>query len=280
MKPSFLLLLLLPLSSLAQSGPRNYIQQNQQARQDFNRMNTQRFQDQQMRQLNRDRPMQSGTRRLAPELLTPGQQLKAEQEATEKLTRLAQEQQRKRQEHPAPNPQQAAAQQKEDDKQLALLAATYYRDVFLAGQLAKALQARSLSAPAQRDLQKLNDKLLKDEWWSKQEAAQLPANIKAYGDTLTTLVAGLLGFDLASPPPTPEQLAASRFEALRTNGKFDQAAAGQLVEEAALAEKILAGRGLAEAVVDFQKLSTPARPELQNDPQKLRKETITSLRQV
>lgn len=65
-------------------------------------------------------------------LQAQAKQQKQEQDATESLARLAQEQ--RRQEHPAKNPQQAAAQQKADDKQLTLLAVKNYRDVFLPGQ--------------------------------------------------------------------------------------------------------------------------------------------------
>jgi hypothetical protein len=260
------------------------MQQNQQSREYFNRTMNQRAEDFQMRQLQKRRYVRGVQQPVNPEaqLQAQAKQQQAEQEANEKLARLAQEQQRKRQEHPAQNPQQAATQQKEDDKQLALLAVKNYHDVFLPGQFSNALQARNLSPKAQQDLQNLNENLLNEAWWSKQGAAQLPGKVKAYSDTLTSLTAGLLGFDLASPPPTPAQLSGSRFDDLLVNGAFDQNAATQIMQEVALAEKIIAGKGLAKAVMDFQNLSTnsTSSQELQSDPKKLRKEVKESLRQV
>lgn len=175
------MLLLLPLHSFAQYG-RGYtgptMQQNQQSRQDFNRMTNQRTQDFQQRQLQRNRPGQP-SRATTPEtrLQAQAKQQKLEQEANESLARLTQ-QQRQRQEHPAKNPQQAAAQQKADDKQLTQLAVKNYRDVFLPGQVASALEAQQLSPSAQQTLRGLNDNLLNDAWWGKQDGAQLPAKIK------------------------------------------------------------------------------------------------------
>ncbi len=266
------------------------MQQNQQSRQDFNRMSNQRTQDFQQRSQERLNRMGEANR-AAPgrQPLTPEEQLqaqakqqKAEQEAREKLTRLAQEQQRKREEHPAKNPQQAAVQQQEDNKQLNLLAVKNYRDVFLMGQISNAYQARQLSPKAQQSLQNLNKDLLNDAWWSKQEGAQLAEKIKTYSDTLTSLTAGLLGFDLASPPPTPAPLSVSRVDDLLAKGAFDQQAVLQILQEVAMAEKLISGRGLAEAVMYFQTLSSTAaaNQERQGDPKKLRKEVTASLRRV
>jgi hypothetical protein len=279
LKFSLLLLLLLPLHSFAQSGPRNTMQQNQQSRQYFNQSMNQRTQDFQMRQLQKNRPS-SGAPQMSPEARQQAQarQQQAEQEANEKLARFAQEQQRQHQEHPAQNPQQAAAQQQEDERQLALLALKNYRDVFLPGQLANALQARQLSPKGERALQGLNESLLDKAWWSKQPAAPLSGKIKAYSDTLTALTAGLLGFDLASPPPTPAQLSSSRIDEMLAKGSFDQKAATQIMLEVATAEKLIAGKELAKAVMDFQ--TTAASQELHSDPKKLQKEVKASLHEV
>jgi len=216
------------------------------------------------------------------ELKARTKQQQAEREANENLARLAQEQQRKRQENPAKNPQQAEAQQKADDKQLNLLAVKSYHDVFLVGQVANALQARKLSPQAEQRLHNLTDNLTSDAWWSKQQGAQLTEKLTAYSDTLTSLTTGLLGFDLASPPPTPAQLPASRVDDLLATGTFDQNAAGQLIQEVALAEKLIAGKGLAGAVVQFKNLNGTGAPnqERQSTPKKLRKEVTASLHRV
>ena len=272
--------MLLPLSSYAQFG-RSYtgptMQQNMQSRQDFNRMTNQRTMDFQSRQLQKNRSA-SGTPATAgisaeAQRQAQAKQQQAEQAANDKLAQLAQAQERKRLEHPAKNPQQAAAQQQADDRQLALLALKNYRDVFLPGQFATALQARDLSPKAQQTLQTLNDNLASDGWWSKQPAAQLPATVKACGDSLTALTAGLLGFDLASPPPTPAQLSSSRLDDMLAKGTFTPAAAAQLVQEVATAEKLISGDKLAQAVLDFQRVSSTEAAT----PKKLRKATEASL---
>jgi len=288
MKLSLLLLLSVPMHAFAQFGPTYTgptMQQNQQSREYFNRSMNQRTQDFQMRQINKNRPSQ-GMRvpAASPETQQEAQarQLQAEKEANEQLARLAQEQQRKRDERPAPNPQQAAARQKEDERQLALLALKNYRDVFLPGQLANALQARYLSPAAASSLQRISDKLLNDAWWSKQEPAQLTATVKAYSDSLTSLTTSLLGFDLASPPPTPDQLSSKRVDDLLAKNALTQQAGAQIVQEVATAEKLIAGNGLAKAVVDFNALNTPGpnTQALQSDPKKLRQEVQARLRRV
>ena len=279
-----LLFLLLPLQSFAQFG-RSYtgptMQQNQQSRQDFNRMTNQRTQDFQQRQLQRGRP---GGLPLARETRQQAQakQQKLEQDATESLARLAQEQQRQRQEHPAKNPQQAAAQQKADDKQLTLLAVKNYRDVFLPGQLLTALDAQQLSPSAQQSLQNLNGSLLDDAWWSKQDDPQATGKVKAYGDTVAALTAGLLGFNFAAPPAKPAKFSVSSLNERLATDAFDQNAATQLMREAALAERLSAldSDNLAKAIQEFTALSAAVAtdPALQSDPKKLRKEVQKSLR--
>jgi hypothetical protein len=255
------------------------MQQNQQSRQDFNRMTNQRTQEFQQRQLQRLRPGQSGLALKEAQAQAHAKQQKLEQEAAESLAHLAQEQQRQRQEHPAKNPQQAAAQQKADEKQLTLLAVKNYRDVFLPGQLASAIEAQQLSPSAQQSLSNLSDNLLNDKWWDKQESTQLAGKVKAYGDSLTSLANGLLGFDLAARPATPAPLSVSGLNEQLTKDAFDQNAATQIMREAALTERLLASGQLAQAVTEFTALSA-ASPALLSDPKKLRKEVQKSLRAV
>jgi hypothetical protein len=258
------------------------MQQNQQSRQYFNQMTNQRTQDFQQRQLLRSRSGQGNslpTRET--QLQAQAKQRQLEQAATESLARLAQQQQQQRQEHPAKNAQLAAAQQKADEKQLTLLAVKNYREVFLPGQVAGALEAQQLSPSAQQRLQNLNGNLLDDAWWSKQEGAQVTGNVKAYSDSLTSLTAGLLGFDLASPPALPAPFSVSGLNERLTKDAFDQNAATQLLREAALTERLRAGGQLAKAVQEFSALATAAAsPTLPGDAKKLRKEVQKSLRTV
>jgi hypothetical protein len=253
------------------------MQQNQQSRQDFNRMTNQRTQEFQQRQLERNHYRGSLPASRETRVQAQAKQQKLEQEANEKLASLAQQQQRRRQEHPAANPQQAAAQQKADDKQLTLLAVKNYQEVFLPGQVLSAIEAQHLSPSAQQSLQNLNGNLLNDAWWGKQDGAQLPGKIKAYGDSLASLTAGLLGFGLASPPAMPAPFSASSLKDKLANDTFDQSAATQLIQNAALAERLEASEQLAKAVQEFSALSAAALP---SDPKKMRKEVQKSLRAV
>jgi hypothetical protein len=279
-----LLLLLLPLHSFAQfnrsyTGPT--MQQNQQSRDYFNRTTNQRTQDFQQRQLERSRYRMSNTpvsREVS--LQTQAKQQKSEQEANESLARLVQQQQQQRQEHPAKNAQQAAAQQKADNQQLTLLAVKNYREVFLPGQVASALDAQHLAPGVQQRLQKLTDNLLDDTWWSKQEGAQLTGKIKACGDSLTLFTTSLLGFNLASPPATPAAFSAKSFETMLAKDAFDQSAATRLIQDAALTERLAAGSQLAKAAQEFGTLtaSAAASPAQPVDAKKLRKDVQKSLR--
>lgn len=183
------------------------------------------------------------------------QQQEAESKATEQLAQLVQQQERRRQEHPAADAQQATTQQQADAKQLATLTVKAYRETFLPGQLLSALQAQSLSSKGQQDLQAINHDLLDNDWWSK-EAAQAPAKVAAYGNTLATLTTELLGFDLASPQPAPAPVAITALDELLAKDTFDRIAAGKLIQTAAQADKRLAGARLAQAVRDFQDLGT------------------------
>jgi valyl-tRNA synthetase len=254
------------------------MQRNQQSVQQFNQMTNQRTQEFQQRQ-QQSRLGYAG--RPLTRALDPAKQQQLEQEANEKLAQLAQQQQRQRQEHPAPDPQQAALQQKKDEQQLTLLAVKNYREVFLPGQVAGALQARKLTPKAQRELQNLNAHLMNNRWWKKQAEAQLPGSIKAYGDTLHAMTTGLLGFDLASPPLMPAPLSVSRLDEQLAADVFDQTAATQLVREAALSEKLQAGQQLIQTVAEFSRLSAAVtNPERPQDPKKLKAEVQASLRQV
>jgi hypothetical protein len=209
-------------------------------------------------------------------------QQKLEQEANEHLARLAQQQQQQRQEHPAKNRQLAAAQQKADDKQLTLLAVKNYRDVFLPGQVATAQQAQQLSPRAEQNLRKLNEDLLNDAWWSKQEAGQVVGSVKAYSDTLTSLTTGLLGFNLSSPPAKPAPTPLGNLNDKLKQDLFDQKAATQLIHDAALTERLLASKDLIKAVQDFATVATAdaSSSAPQSEFKKLRKNAQKSLRTV
>jgi hypothetical protein len=194
-------------------------------------------------------------RRMSPEQLAKAQarQQEAETTATAQLVQVAQQQEQRRQEHPAANAQQAAAQRQADAKQLTTLTVKTYRETFLPGQLLSASQSLSLSSKAQQDLQAINRDLLDNAWWRK-EAAQAPAKVAAYGNTLAALTTALLGFDLASPPPVPASLAVTALDEMLAKDTFDRLAAAQLIQTAAQAEQRLAGAQLAQAVTDFQGL--------------------------
>ena len=165
-----------------------------------------------------------------------------------------------------------------------MLAVKNYHDVFLPGQVSRARQAQQFSPTAQRALNRLHQNLTEKSWWKKQEAAHLPlpGTIKAYGDTLSLLTAGLFGFDLNAPPAMPAPLSMSGVAKGLSAHTFDQSVATQLIQDAALSEKLLAGRELAKAVNAFNSLtaSAAASPELASNPKKLREQVQASLREV
>ncbi|AII50894.1 hypothetical protein [Hymenobacter sp. APR13] len=280
LKQSLLLVLLLPLSCFAQTG-RNMMQINQQSRQDFNRMVNQRNQDFQSRQMLRSRSG-SGSGLMTAEQLAQAQakQQQLEQAATDKLTQLARQQQQRREQYPAANPQQAALQQKKDEKQLNILTVKNYREVFLPGQVVNALQAQQLPARAQQNLRNLNESLTDKLWWKKQEGAGLTAKLTAYSDTLSSLTTSLLGFDLASPPAMPPPFSLTGLTAQLATHTFDQTAATQLVRDAALSDKLVAGEQLAKAVNNFRSLSTAAVQSSPTNSKKLKEDVQASLRTV
>ena len=287
MKIPLLLLLALPLSAAAQMNGSSFSNANYQISQrhaqmasDFQR----RSMDRSMARLNAS----SGSSRVsladmqAQRDKRVAKQQQAEQEANAKMARLVQEQERRHAAAPAKTPQQAAAQQQEDARQRNLLAVKNYHDVFLPGQVATVRDEQQLSPGAQRQFDRLADNLTSDAWWSKQSGAALADKLRAYSDTLTSLTTGLLGFDLAAPPATPAQLAPSRVDELLATGAFDPKAAQQLIEEVALAEKLIAGKSLAAAVLEFRKLNAPegAGQLLQSNPKKLHKSVEASLDEV
>lgn len=280
--------MLIPLHSFAQFG-RGYtgptMQQNMQSRQDFNRMTNQRTQDFQRQSMERtQRRMWNSGQPVSAETKAQAQakQQKLEQQATDKLSSLAQQQQQRRQQHPAKNAQQAANQLRADTRQLNQLAVKNYQDVFLPGQLTKALEAQQPAPDVQRGLRRLNDNLLSDTWWRKQEGAPVAGTVQAYGDSLARFTTSLLGFELATPPATPAAFSASGLDEQLLKDAFDQNAASQLVQDAGLTERLLASAQLIQVVKEFTALTNTAAtdPALQGDPKKLRKEVQKSLRNV
>jgi hypothetical protein len=155
------------------------------------------------------------------------------------------------------------------------------REAFLPGQMLSALQSLSLSNKAQQDLQSVNRDLLDNDWWSK-EAAQAPAKVAAYGNTLTTLTTDLLGFDLSSSPVPAAPVAVSALDEMLAKDTFDRLTAAQLIQTAAQAEKRLAGAQLAQAVKEFQDLGTKvaANQGESQDLKKQRNEVKKSLQRV
>ena len=313
MKLPLLLLLALPLSTLAQYRPiysptarpsytpaptyhtptpyQTSVQQQQQAyqrreatriqqlqqAQSFSRQQQQAHTQQQFQQQMQQHLLMQ--RRRSPQQLALDQerQQQAEDKANEQLTQLAQEQQRQQLENPAPDAQQAAARQAADAKQLNRLRVKNYREVFLPGQISKAVQSQQLSAKARTDLQDIKWNVLDNGWWNEQEPAQLSGKMAAYANTLTSLTAELLPAAPAAPAPS-----VSSIDDLLAKDAFDYQVADQLIQDAALAEKRLAGEPLAKAVADFNTLATSTTfgQRLQTDAQQLRKEVKASLKLV
>ncbi|WP_345235806.1 hypothetical protein [Hymenobacter saemangeumensis] len=246
-------------------------QQSQQAMQYHNQQNAQlqqRMLAQQQQMMLHQLLMR---RRASPQQLekTQALQQQREQQAIEQQASFVQEQQRKQAASPAQDEQQAQAQQKEAEKQLNLLAVKNYQEVFLPGQVFKALQARTLSHKAESELNAINSDLLSNSWWSKQEATQLNEKVAAYGKSLTMLTVDLLGFDLDAPLPSPAPLSTSQLDGMLANNTFDPLVATKIIRDAAQAEKLIAGERLAKAVKDFNTLTATA-PESQELPAALK----------
>jgi hypothetical protein len=276
--------------STSTSTYRSQQQTQQQAHQTFQRMQSQQVQQMQQQYYSRNSQHALTRQQIAvlhrpmsPEQLAKVQasQQEAENKATEQISQLIQQQERRRQEHPAVDAQQATAQQQVDAKQLAALTVKTYREAFLPGQMLSALQSLSLSSKAQQDLQSVNHNLLDNDWWSK-ESAQAPAKVEAYGNMLATLTTSLLGFDLASPPVASPPIAVTTLDEMLAKDTFDRLAAAQLIQTAAQAEKRLAGAQLAQAVKEFQDLGTKfaATPGELQDLKKQRNEIKKSLQRV
>ncbi|RTQ51395.1 hypothetical protein EJV47_06210 [Hymenobacter gummosus] len=308
MKLPLLAFLSLPLSVVAQyrpsytpapprigPSPMQMQQQSQQlARQNFQRQQAQQMQmmQQQMMRNQQQQALRSQAqmqRQMQQQLLwmrlRNGQQAaedkqrqeQAEQQANEQIAQLAQEQQRKRLAQPAQDAQQAAAQQREDARQLTRLTVKSYQEVFLRGAVTDALQTMALSPAAQEQVQRISEELRDGAWWSQQDPAQAQAQVAAHSATLTNLTSTLLGYDIATTPPAVAAPSASRLSEGLANDEFDRGEAARLLNDAALAERITAGAGLARAVRALQQLAAPAGPP---DSKKLRTEVKASLRQV
>ncbi|WP_201982985.1 hypothetical protein [Hymenobacter rubidus] len=270
-----LLLLALPLHAAAQMNGSSYGNSQLQAAQRQAQMSND-FQRQVMeRQLSR---MSSQASRAQLEQWAAQREQKiakqheAEQKATDDLARFAQRQDSLRRAHPSPNAQQAAARQQEDAQQLAVLTVRTYRDVFLPGQMLAAEQARTLSPKATQNWQAIDKDLLDNGWWSQQNPAQLLEKITAHRTALNALTTELLGFDPATAPKPERTPALSPLDAMRAKGPFDPQVATQFMVEAARVEKVAKSPGLVSAINEFNRRvsEAAARPEYQQNPQKLR----------
>jgi hypothetical protein len=284
-------------SSLYKPTSPYQVQQRQQqyAHQQFQQMQAQQRQQMQSWHTLTQQQAQSRWQQLArqQQLLLRGQtpqqladnqasQQKAEQQANEQLAHLAQEQQRKQTEHPAPDAQQAAAQQREDTQQLKVLAVRNYQDVFLPGQVAAALQSQLPSAQAQQHVHALTQELLSSSWWKQQTSAQLSDKLATHRANLTALTHELLGPEpVAAAVPTSS--AAGQFEALLAADKFDHQVTSQLLGAAAQADKRAASSQLVEAIqqstaVAAQAAAVSQRPA--SDQKAFRKQVQPTVKRV
>ncbi|MFD2718361.1 hypothetical protein ACFST9_06520 [Hymenobacter monticola] len=286
MKLPLLLLLALPLSAAAQMngssfGNANYQMARQQAQMSNNfqrhvmeksmsRMNSSSASRAQLVQWQEQRE-----KRVA-------KQQEAELKATAELTRLGRRQDSLRLARPAPNAIQTAARKKADEQALAQLSIKNYRDVFLPGQVMAAEEARSLPGKGMQDWTTINKELSDNDWWAKQDPAQLLAKVSAYRATLTSLTTALLGFDPATAPK-PERLpSTAALDAMRAKGTFDPQVATKFLQDAARVEKLGASTKLVSALNDFNHdvAEAAARPEMQQNPQKLRNTVKSGLKDL
>jgi hypothetical protein len=196
----------------------------------------------------------------------------AELKATAELAHLARSQDSLRLAHPAPNALQTANQKKADEQSLAQLTVKNYRDVFLPGQVMAAEEARSLPEKGMQDWQNISKELLDNDWWSKQDPAQLLEKVAASRATLTALTTTLLGFDPATAPKAERMPSTAALEAMSAKGAFDQQVATQFLQDAARVEKVSTSTKLVSALNDFNRevAEAAARPENQQNPQKMR----------
>lgn len=196
-------------------------------------------------------------------------QHEAELKATAELARLSRRQDSLRVANPAPNATQTAARAKADEQALAQLTVRNYRDVFLPGQVMVAEDARSLSEDGIRNWQSISKDLSDNDWWRKQDPAQLLAKVATYRTSLTALTTDLLGFDPAAAPKSLRIPSSATLEAMST---FDQQVATKYLQDVVRFEKEANSLRLVRILNDFNREVTEAaaRPENQQDPQKMR----------
>ncbi|MDO7846671.1 hypothetical protein Q5H92_09910 [Hymenobacter sp. M29] len=204
----------------------------------------------------------------------------AEQHALDGLADYAHYQDSLRRAHPAATPQLAAAQEQADAQELARVKVKNYRDIFLPGQVLYAEQARLLSPSGVLAWETVNQALLDDAWWQKQEPAQVPGQLTAYRATLVALTTDLLGFDPATAPKPVRALSLDALEAMRANGPFDPQVADQYMQQAARAEKMATSTRLVGAVNEFNRLVSETTANAQPNPQQLRNAVKSALRTV
>ena len=285
MRLPLLLLLALPLSAAAQMNGSSFGNANYQVAQRQAQM-ANNFQRQMMeRSMARMNSATSAAQRAqwtAKREERVAQQHKSELKATAEFTRLARRQDSLRLAHPAPNALQTAARKKADDQALAQLAVKNYRDVFLPGQVMTAEEARSLPEKGMQDWGTISKELSDNDWWSKQDPAQLLAKVTAYRTTLTTLTITLLGFDPATAPKPERMPSTAALDAMRAKGTFDPQVATQYLQAAARVEKLAASTKLVSALNDLNHdvAEAAARPEIQQAPQKLRNTVKSGLRDL
>lgn len=285
MRLPLLLLLALPLSAAAQMNGSSFGNANYQVAQRQAQM-ANNFQRQTMeRSMARMNSATSAAQRAqwtAKREERVAQQHKSELKATAEFTRLARRQDSLRLAHPAPNALQTAARKKADDQALAQLAVKNYRDVFLPGQVMTAEEARSLPEKGMQDWGTISKELSDNDWWSKQDPAQLLAKVTAYRTTLTTLTTSLLGFDPATAPKPERMPSTAALDAMRAKGTFDPQVATQYLQAAARVEKLAASTKLVSALNDLNHdvAEAAARPEIQQAPQKLRNTVKSGLRDL
>ena len=283
MRVSLLLLLVLPLSAAAQMNGSSYGNAQFQTSQRQAQMSND-FQRQTMeRSMARMNASSSSRAQLAQWKAQREKRIATQQEAelkaTAELARLARSQDSLRLVNPAPNAIQTAARKKADEQALAQLAVKNYRDVFLPGQVMAAEEARSLPEKGMQDWQNISKELLDNAWWSKQDPAQLLEKVTTYRTTLTSLTTALLGFDPATAPKFERMPSKVALEAMSTKGAFDQQVATQFLLDAARVEKVSASMKLVSALNDFNRetAEASARPEMQQNPQKMRNTVKSSL---
>lgn len=275
MRLPLLLLLALPLSAAAQMNGSSFGNAQYQVSQHQAQManNFQRqVMERSMSRMNSSSSRAQQAEWKAQREQRVAKQHEAELKATADLARLTRRQDSLRLVHPAPNAIQTAARKKADAQALAQLTVKNYRDVFLPGQVMAAEEARSLPEKGMQDWQNINKELLDNAWWSKQDPAQLLEKVTTARTTLTALTTALLGFDPATAPKAERMPSTATLEAMSAKGTFDPQVAAQFLQDAARVEKVSASTKLVSALNDFNHdvAEAAARPEMQQNPQKMR----------